>query len=106
MYVQIAEAHASDEWDIGARFGLPDIRQTHTVKLRTEAAKDAQNFFGLSRESGDQVWLDDPQTNLFERTFQAWPTRWFVMQNARVLFAASQKAGMFDLKHTDAFFTR
>jgi hypothetical protein len=101
IYVQIAEAHASDEWDIGAEFGLPSIKQTHTLAARTAAAQDMKDKYLGSHEV--QVWLDDPRTNAFERAFQCWPTSWYVMQAGRVLYTAQERSGMFDPQDLDTF---
>eukprot|EP00808_Paulinella_micropora_P011991 g58891.t1 len=81
VYVQIAEAHADDEWPIGNRYNpsVPTRDQTTTLSARAEAACEMAQGFELVG-AGFQICVDNPTSDQdqamgdFERVLAPWPT--------------------------------
>jgi hypothetical protein len=98
-YVQIAEAHAADEWPIGF---CKQRNQTKTLAARVAAARDASKEFGLDAAFA-HVAVSDPENSVFERLLAPWPTAWFVFErrsagNVVLVFASEPTGqGLFDV---------
>lgn len=78
------EAHASDEWPIGAlSTGTAAPPQHKSVEERLEAAK----LFKTSHHLHPEVaLLVDPIDNVFNNTYQSWPTRAWIISSGKVVF--------------------
>lgn len=79
--VYIVEAHAADEWPVGARLSF--TKQTRSVQERTDLAKSFCDRFDL-----DFPMLIDTMTNQFMEAFASWPFRFYVVKGGKVLFKA------------------
>eukprot|EP00808_Paulinella_micropora_P018274 g79487.t1 len=86
VYVQVAEAHADDEWPIGNRYNpsVPTRDQTTTLFARAEAVCEMVQGFELVG-AGFQICVDNPTSDQdqamgdFERVLARWPTSWYVL---------------------------
>jgi len=79
--VYIAEAHAADEWPVGARISF--LNQTRTVGERSELCKSYCKQFELQFPM-----LVDTMADQFMDLFAAWPFRFYVIQSGKVVFKA------------------
>lgn len=85
LLVQVAEAHATDEWPVG----LPHSRlQLRSDEERVQAAGALRRAMGLSDDLA--LTAADTHAEHFDRAFGAWPTSMWVLDGAsgRVLFVA------------------
>ena len=105
MFVYISEAHAQDVWPISSArchpSGKPVIINKHQSNDdRVNAAMKLVKDFQLDWH----VWYDSYPAQLFENTFSAWPARFFVFYQSKMIFANSTyNGGIFDimgLNHT------
>lgn len=96
-FIYIAEAHADSEWPIGNQFieHLPPFPQTTTLKERKERALKFQSDFKLFDLP---IFIDDPETNAFQKVFTPWPLRWYVLIEGVCQLVSEPKDGFFDLK--------
>jgi len=80
LVVYIAEAHAVDEWPVG------DPLKIMQPKTNVERAAIAKKF----KESYSFMlpMLADTVENDFEQTYSAWPIRFYVVQDKKILFKA------------------
>jgi len=73
------EAHAEDTWPLGC-----DVRynQTHTTEERCKVARDfiEQNDYPFT------LRIDEAPSNTFNEVFAAWPLRFYVLDNGRILY--------------------
>jgi len=83
--VYIVEAHAIDEWPVGDPL---KITQPLTTAERVGVAR------AFVQEYNFQIpLLVDTIENSFSETFAAWPIRFFIVQNGKIIFKA-QPDGM------------
>jgi len=80
LVVYIAEAHAVDEWPVGDPL---KIMQPRSNRERVAIAQKFKQDYNLLLPM-----LVDTVQNTFEQTYSAWPIRFYVIQNSRVLFKA------------------
>jgi len=80
LVVYVAEAHAADEWPVGDPL---KIMQPRTTMERAAIATKFKNDYDFLLPM-----LVDTVDNNFEQTYSAWPIRFYVVQNYRVLFKA------------------
>lgn len=78
MTVYIREAHANDEWPLGDKFSW---RQHRTLEERTELAK----LFKQNMDYKLPMYVDLME-NTFERVFAAWPERYYIVLNGKVMY--------------------
>ena len=99
MFVYISEAHAQDVWPISSSrchpSGKPVIINKHQSNYdRVNAAMTLVKDFELNWD----VWYDSYPDELFEKTFSAWPGRFFVFNESKMIFANStSNGGIFDI---------
>jgi len=86
--VYIAEAHAADEWPVGARISV--CNQTKSVDERTALAKTFASEVDLQFPM-----LIDTMANHFMDVFAAWPFRFYIVQHGKVVLKAMPQAGEF-----------
>lgn len=87
------EAHADDEWPINnAQFthdGEPvHVAQSETMKDRRELA----NSFVRDYKINFPVLIDSMQ-NDFEGVFASWPTRYYIVRGAKLMYKAQPEGG-------------
>jgi len=81
LIVYITEAHSRDEWPVGKTISFCD--QPKTIQERSNLAKKYQEDNKLSIP----VAVDLMENN-FENKFAAWPVRFYVVQNGKLVFKA------------------
>jgi len=80
LVIYIAEAHASDGWQLGKHVEI----KNHTCTAdRAAAAELLQQRFGFKAPI-----LLDLMTNDFDSKFAVWPERYFIVQGGRLNFIA------------------
>jgi len=79
--VYITEAHAKDEWPVGKSISFCD--QPKVIEDRVALANRLQNELELPFPM-----LIDTMENEFEKTFAAWPWRFYVIGNGKIQFIA------------------
>lgn len=77
----ITEAHAADEWPVGR-----SISFCNQPKETSERCILAKKFVETTKI--EMPMLVDTIENQFETTFAAWPVRFFVIKNGKLLFKA------------------
>jgi len=99
LLVYIAEAHAQDEWPIGSSVC---INRPKTMADRRQAAKDMQRDL--------QVRIPiviDNMGDEFERTYAAWPFRFYMVKDGVLVYKAQPKDCNYDvsdLEHAITWF--
>jgi len=84
--VYITEAHAADEWPVGARISFTN--QTRSVEERRVLATRFATDFGLSFPL-----LIDSMANGFMDAFAAWPMRFYIVKGGKVVLRAMPGQG-------------
>jgi len=79
--VYIEEAHARDEWPIGATISCID--QPKTLEERVSAAREFVSEFDYRIPV-----LIDSMDNHFQKAFAVWPFRFYVIEGGRVALKA------------------
>jgi len=79
--IYITEAHAADEWPVGARLSF--CNQPTTVPERCELARGYVESYDMTIPV-----LVDNMDNNFRDKFSAWPFRFYVVNNGKVEFKA------------------
>lgn len=77
----ITEAHAADEWPVG-----PSISFCTQPKETSERCVLARKF--VEKTKLDMPIVVDTLENQFESAFAAWPLRFFVVKDGKVVFKA------------------
>jgi len=75
--VYIREAHAVDEWPLG---NLVTIKQHQTLEERIDAAKTLNSELNFNIPT-----VVDSMDNIFNKTFQSWPERYYILQGNSIL---------------------
>ncbi len=79
LFVQLAEAHAEDEWPIGSPV---QVLQHTELQHRIDAAKQFHDALELKEqlsEAGVALRMTvDPMSNEFHETYGCWPAQWFL----------------------------
>ena len=97
----ISEAHAQDVWPISSSkchpSGKPVIIYKHQNNFdRILAAKNFINDFKLDWE----IWYDPYPSEIFEKTFSAWPARFFIFNKSKLVFVNSTRdGGIYDIEN-------
>lgn len=73
LFVYILEAHASDEWPIGSSVVIP---QHKTIADRADACAMSHRSLAL-----DIPVVLDSIDNSFNRTYAAWPFKFYLIDN-------------------------
>jgi len=79
--VYLTEAHAADEWPVGPSVSF--CKQTKTVEERCLLARKYMEANEISFEM-----VVDNMNNDFDRMFAAWPLRFYVISNGKLIFKA------------------
>ena len=80
MVVYIEEAHAADEWPVGALTSVTD--QPKTLEHRIELARRVHSSPELLNGTSDVEVLCDNMENCFQDIMACWPIRFFVLEPA------------------------
>jgi len=80
LCVYIVEAHAIDEWPVGDPL---KVSQPLTTSERVGVARAFVNGYHFQLPM-----LVDTIDNCYSETFAAWPIRFFVVENGKILFKA------------------
>jgi len=81
LIVYIMEAHAKDEWPVGKSVSFCD--QPKVLEERCGLARKYKEEKGLSIEMGV-----DLMNNGFEKVFAAWPVRFYVVKEGKLVWKA------------------
>lgn len=76
--VYISEAHAEDEWPLGTKYCY---NQPKEMETRLEIANTFVKDFKV-----ETPMLVDTMDNQFDNSFAAWPERFYIVHNDRVVF--------------------
>jgi len=80
LVIYIAEAHAVDEWPVGDPLQIMQPRSTgERVAIASKFKKDYNFLLPM---------LVDTVDNAYEQMYSAWPIRFYVIQNNKILFKA------------------
>ena len=79
--VYISEAHARDQWPAGAEASFCDAPKT--IKERVALA---QGF--VAKHKLEWTVLVDSMHDTFQKAFAAWPFRYYVVANGKLVFKA------------------
>lgn len=80
LVIYIVEAHAVDEWPVGDPL---KILQPKSTAERVGVAAKFKKDYGLLLPM-----LVDTISNSFEQTYSAWPIRFYVAQQKKIIFKA------------------
>jgi len=94
LAVYITEAHARNEWPVGRTISFCD--QPTTVEERISLAKTF-----INKHNYQVPMLVDQIANEFQDKFAAWPFRFFVANNGRVVHKAEPNARNFSYDITE-----
>jgi len=91
--VYITEAHAADEWPVGARVSF--CKQPRTLEERETLARSFRENFQVSFPL-----LIDSMADEFMHAFAAWPYRFYIVQAGKVLLKAmpDQSGAAYDVE--------
>lgn len=88
LFIYIQEAHALDEWPVGAT--VSTRRQHQTLAERLAAAAELQDQIGLPM-------LIDAMDNNFQQSFAAWPFRYYVVSQGSLILKAQPAPSYYNL---------
>lgn len=88
LLVYICEAHADDEWPIGAPV---TIKQHKTIEERDQACRSCLDTLGC----GIPTVLDSME-NSFNDTYACWPLRFYLIDNNIVEHVPMPKGGAYN----------
>jgi len=81
--VYIAEAHARDEWPVG-----DTISCCNQPKTTSERVEIARSFVSLPSSSKVPMLIDNAETNEFHLKMGAWPFRFYVFKQNKLVLKA------------------
>jgi len=85
LVVYITEAHSKDEWPVGKTISF--CNQPKTLQERIHLANLYKNKFSEMNLKLPNIAVDSI-SNEFDEMFSAWPIRFFVVQNGKLVFKA------------------
>jgi hypothetical protein len=96
-FVYVAEAHAQDGWPLrSARFAVDNkpvvVDQPRTLAARLALARRFAAEYGVA----SPMYIDDPATEAFERTYAPWPLRLYVVRGATLSWIAEPDGATFE----------
>lgn len=94
LLVYICEAHAEDEWPIGAP--VVAVNQHKTVEDRVEACRDCVEALGVQIPT-----VLDSIENEFNETYASWPLRFYLIDNGILEYIAMPQGGAYDMSELD-----
>lgn len=81
LLIYIAEAHARDQWPVGKTISC--VNQPKTLNERLDNARQLQKDFQC-----EIPMLVDSMDNTFHTTYGAWPFRFYVIHENKLVFKA------------------
>ena len=81
LAIYIAEAHARDQWPVGKTISCVD--QPTTLEQRLENARQFKKKFSF-----EMPMLVDSMDNAFHTTYGAWPFRFYVINDGKLMLKA------------------
>jgi len=94
LLVYIAEAHAEDEWPIGAP--VVAVNQHKSTADRAVACKDCVEALGVKLPT-----VLDGEENEFDDTYASWPLRFYLIDNGIIEHIAMPTEGAYDMTEID-----
>jgi len=94
LLVYITEAHANDEWPVGKTVSF--CSQPRTIEERCGLARKYKEMNGLTMEVGV-----DLMSNEFESVFAAWPLRFYVVKEGKLVWKAQPNVKYYAYDPTD-----
>lgn len=94
LLVYIAEAHAEDEWPIGAP--VVAVNQHKNTAERAKACKDCADALGIQLPT-----VLDGTDNEFDDTYASWPLRFYLIDNGIIEHIAMPTEGAYDMTEID-----
>lgn len=94
LLVYIAEAHAEDEWPIGAP--VVAVNQHKSTADRAVACNDCVEALGIKMPT-----VLDGEENEFDDTYASWPLRFFLIDNGIIEHIAMPTQGAYDMTEID-----
>lgn len=99
VVVYITEAHAVDEWPISSARFTPDgepvsVEQPTTTETRMELAKRFAEEYKPS--AALKLYVDPLPGDLFQKTYAAWPIRFFVTLGTKLRTVAMPNYTTYD----------
>ena len=84
--VSVSQAHAIDEWPVGDHYVTGRaVTQPKSLDSRVEEAVHFMDHFCLDWP----LLVDDPERgDLFLNTYAAWPTRFFIVKDSKLVYLA------------------
>mmetsp|Transcript_26980 Transcript_26980/g.53121 ORF Transcript_26980/g.53121 Transcript_26980/m.53121 type:complete len:136 (-) Transcript_26980:525-932(-) len=110
VFVYVDEAHAQDEWPVGAHLNsLPNVeKQCKTTSERVKVVQDLMMPFlktnapSLLPDPSDPNacrWLlDAPEDSFFEKLYAPWPLRFWIVHKGRLAYIAEPTNGQFSVE--------
>lgn len=97
LFVYVLEAHAQDEWPISSGRYAPDkkpiiINQPRTTDRRRELAKEFSEKFDVKFPM-----VVDPVENPFDDVYAAWPLRFYILQDGKLVHKAQPEDATYDI---------
>lgn len=94
LLVYIAEAHARDQWPVGKTISCVD--QPLTLEQRLKNANQCRESFKF-----EMPMIVDNMDNTFHNTYGAWPFRFYIMYQNKLVFKAEPDADGYHYNLTD-----
>lgn len=91
IVIYISEAHASDVWPIGKSAGTNNLKHRN-IKDRIECIKKFKSEYNL-----DLSIFGDNMDDVFETEYAAWPFRYFVIKDSKILKIGQPSDSTFDV---------
>ena len=88
LVIYIAEAHARDQWPVGKTISCVD--QPTTLEQRLENARQCKKNFNF-----EMPMLVDNMDNTFHTTYGAWPFRFYVIYQGKLIVKAEPNKANF-----------
>eukprot|EP00808_Paulinella_micropora_P011904 g38167.t1 len=82
LAVYITEAHAKDEWPVGPTFSFAEQPKTQAARLALARLHQQRSQLPFP------VVVDDIATNAFETLYAAWPYRFYILYQGRIMYKA------------------
>lgn len=94
LLVYICEAHAEDEWPIGAP--VVAVNQHKSIEDRVTACDDCVKALDIQLPT-----VLDCIENEFNDTYAAWPLRFYLIDNGTLEHIAMPTGGAYDMSEVD-----
>lgn len=88
LVVYISEAHAKDEWPVGHQFSF--CKQPRSLDERIDVCRQFVKEYDF-----ELPICVDSMANRFRDTFAAWPFRYYVLHQGKIIFKAQPDPNTF-----------